>query len=71
MGSASSRASASGVRDMPFSRNNRSSVVFLPPTKDKAIQPEARARLDALPETFLDFVVAPMSFAAHIEAEAA
>ncbi len=35
------------------------------------LTPEARARLDALPETFLDFVVAPMSFAAHIEAEAA
>ena len=32
---------------------------------------EALARLDALPEQFLDFVVAPASFAAQMEAEAA
>ena len=32
---------------------------------------EAQARLDALPEQFLNFVVAPVSFATHIEAEAA
>ncbi len=40
-GSASSRACAPGVRDMPFSRNNRASVAFLLPTKDTACQPES------------------------------
>ncbi len=32
---------------------------------------EAQARLDALPERFMDFVVAPASFATQLEAEAA
>ncbi len=32
---------------------------------------EAQARFDALPEQFLDFVAAPASFAAQLEAEAA
>ncbi len=35
------------------------------------LTPEALARLDALPEQFLDFVVGPASFAIQIEAEAA
>ncbi len=35
------------------------------------LAPEALARLDALPEQFLDFVVAPASFAVQMEAEAA
>ncbi len=32
---------------------------------------EAQARLDALPERFMDFVAAPASFATQLEAEAA
>ncbi len=32
---------------------------------------EARARFDMLPEQFLDFIAAPASFAAQLEAEAA
>ncbi len=32
---------------------------------------EAQARLDALPETFRDFIAAPASFAVQLEAEAA
>ncbi len=36
-----------------------------------ALTPEAQARLDALPEQFLDFVVAPANFAAQLEAKAA
>ncbi len=41
--------------------------------REKGISPtpEARARFDALPEQFLDFVVAPASFPAQLEAEAA
>ena len=35
------------------------------------LTPEALARLDALPERFLDFVVGPASFAVQMEAEAA
>ncbi len=33
--------------------------------------PEAQARFDALPEQFLDFIAAPASFAAQLEAKAA
>ena len=36
-----------------------------------ALTPEAQARLDALPEQFLNFVVAPASFAVQLEAKAA
>ena len=32
---------------------------------------EAQIRLDALPERFLDFIAAPVSFATQLEAEAA
>ncbi len=32
---------------------------------------EAQARLDALPERFMDFIAAPVSFATQLEAEAA
>jgi hypothetical protein len=35
------------------------------------LTPDALARLDALPERFLDFVVAPVSFTVQMEAEAA
>ena len=35
------------------------------------LAPEAQARFDALPEQFLDFVVAPASFAVQLEAKAA
>ena len=35
------------------------------------LTPEAQARLDVLPEQFLDFVVAPVSFAEQPVAEAA
>ncbi|MCZ6862980.1 MAG: hypothetical protein O7I42_22385 [Alphaproteobacteria bacterium] len=38
---------------------------------DVVLTPEAQARLDALPEQFLDFVAAPASFAAQHVAEAA
>jgi len=37
---ASNRTCASAVRDTPFSRNKRSSVAFLPPTKETAYKPE-------------------------------
>jgi len=36
-----------------------------------SLTPEAQARLDALPEQFLDFVAVPASFAVQLEAEAA
>jgi len=39
--------------------------------KGVVLTPEAAARLDALPERFMDFVVAPASFATQLEAEAA
>ncbi len=39
--------------------------------KGVVLTPEAQARLDALPERFLDFVSAPERFAEQLEAEAA
>ncbi len=36
-----------------------------------ALTAEAETRLDALPERFLDFVVAPVNFTVQMEAEAA
>ncbi len=39
--------------------------------KGVVLTPEAQARLDALPEQFLNFFAAPASFAAQLEAEAA
>ena len=36
-----------------------------------SLTPDAQARLDALPEQFLDFVAAPARFAAQTEAKAA
>ncbi len=39
--------------------------------KGISLTPEALARLDALPKQFRDFVAAPASFAAQLEAEAA
>ncbi len=39
--------------------------------KGVVLTAEAQARLDVLPEQFLDFVAAPASFAAQLEAEAA
>ncbi len=35
------------------------------------LAPEAQARLNALPELFLDFIAAPQRFAARLEAKAA
>ncbi len=39
--------------------------------KGVVLTPEAQARLDALPERFMDFVEVPASFATQLEAEAA
>ncbi len=39
--------------------------------KGVVLTPEAQARLDALPERFIDFVAAPERFFARPEAEAA
>ncbi len=39
--------------------------------KGVVLTPEAQARLDVLPEQFLNFFAAPASFAAQLEAEAA
>ncbi len=39
--------------------------------KGISLMPEAQTRFDTLPEQFLDFIAAPASFAAQLEAEAA
>ncbi len=39
--------------------------------KGVVLTAEAAARLDALPDMFMDFVVVPASFATQLEAEAA
>ncbi len=39
--------------------------------KGVVLTPEAQARLDALPERFMDFIAAPERFFARPEAEAA
>jgi len=61
----------SGWRGVSFVGGKKATLARLFREKGISMTPEALARLDALPEQFLDFVVAPASFAVKLEAEAA
>ena len=61
----------SGWRGVSFIGSNKRVLARVLGEKGVVLTPEAQTRLDALPEQFLDFVVAPASFAAQLEAEAA
>ncbi len=61
----------SGWRGVSFVGSNKRVLVRVLGEKGVILTVEAQARLDALPERFLDFIAAPASFAAQLEAEAA
>ncbi len=55
----------SGWRGVSFVGGKKAPLERLFREKGISLTPEVRARLDALPEQFLDFVVAPANFAAQ------
>ena len=61
----------SGWMAVSFIGGKKATLARLFREKGISMTPEALARLDALPEQFLDFVVAPARFAAQLEAKAA
>jgi hypothetical protein len=61
----------SGWRGVSFIGSTKTTLGRIFREKGISLTPEAQARFDALPEQFLDFVVAPAGFAAQLEAEAA
>ncbi len=61
----------SGWRGVSFVGSKKATLARLFREEGISLTPEAQARFDALPEQFLDFVAAPTSFAAELEAEAA
>ena len=61
----------SGWRGVSFVGSTKTTLARVLGEKGVVLTAEAQARLDALPERFLDFVAAPASFAAQFKAEAA
>ena len=61
----------SGWMAVSFVGGKKATLARLFREKGISLTPEAQARFDALPEQFLDFVVALASFGAQLEAEAA
>ncbi len=61
----------SGWMAVSFVGGKKATLERLFREKGISLTAEAQARLDALPEQFLDFVVASASFAVQMEAEAA
>ena len=61
----------SGWMAVSFIGGKKATLVRLFREKGISLTPVAQARFDALPEQFLDFVVAPASFAVQLEAKAA
>ncbi len=61
----------SGWMAVSFVGGRKATLAHLFREKGISLTPEALARFDALPEQFLDFVAAPASFAAQLEAQAA
>ncbi len=61
----------SGWRGVSFVGSTKTTLVRVLGEKGVVLTPEAQARLDVLPEQFLNFFAAPASFAAQLEAEAA
>ncbi len=63
--------SDSGWRGVSFIGSTKTTLTRVLGEKGVVLTPEAQARLDVLPEQFLNFFAAPASFAAQLEAEAA
>ena len=61
----------SGWRGVSYVGGKKTTLDRLFREKGISLTPEAQARLDALPEQFLAFVVATDSFAVQLEAKAA
>ncbi len=61
----------SGWRGVSFIGSTKATLRRVLGEKGVVLTPEAQARLDALPERFLDFIAAPERFFARPEAEAA
>ncbi len=61
----------SGWRGVSFVGGRKATLGRLFREKGISLTPEAQTKFDALPERFLEFVAAPASFAAQLEAEAA
>ncbi len=61
----------SGWMAVSFVGGKKTTLARLFREKGISLTPEAQARFDALPEQFLDFAVAPASFAVQLEAKAA
>ncbi len=61
----------SGWRGVSFISSTKATLRRVLGEKRVVLTAEAQIRLDALPERFLDFIAAPVSFATQLEAEAA
>ena len=61
----------SGWRGVAFIGSTKATLRRVLGEKGVVLTPEAQARLDALPERFMDFVEVPASFATQLEAKAA
>ena len=61
----------SGWRGVAFIGGKKATLVRVLGEKGVPLTAEAQARLDALPERFMDFIAAPERFVAQLEAEAA
>ncbi len=70
-GSDSAAMRRTGWRGVSCVGSKKATLARLIREEGISLTPEAQARFDALPEQFLDFVAAPASFAAQLEAEAA
>ncbi len=70
-GSDSAAMRRTGWKGVSFIGGTKATLARVLGEKGVVLTPEAQARLDALPERFLDFFAAPASFAAQLEAEAA
>ncbi len=70
-GSDSAAMRRTGWRGVSFIGGKKATLGRIFREKGVPLTAEAQARLDALPEQFLNFFAAPASFAAQLEAEAA
>ncbi len=70
-GSDSAAMRRTGWRAVSFIGGTKTTLRRVLGEKGVVLTPEAQARLDVLPEQFLNFFAAPASFAAQLEAEAA
>ncbi len=70
-GSDSAAMRRTGWKGVSFIGGKKATLRRVLGEKGVVLTPEAQARLDVLPEQFLNFFATPASFAAQLEAEAA